>query len=435
MRTIILFLFLLSVKLSAQNLTYSSVDSSSYALIVNNQFDDLKKLGKEALKQDIDFYLLRLRLGIAFYNEQNYEMALMHFEKAFKMFPTDDLLIEYLYYSYLFTNRTYEAKAFFEKMSEKHKKNINTSTLKNNIFILTAGNISNTNYADNGSKNITGSENIYAETTYNKNINFATLMINHKLVNKYEIMYAANIFNTTSIGRVQTTDENKTSEYSNYHSQFNIGLRKHFKRFNISMFGAFFTQKLSILTSNFDLNTFTYNYFTLENNFSNFSIGTQINKRFKFINPSISIAYSNFLNSNQIQTELSVVAYPKGNLDLYSVTSLNNYFSKDLSKLLFRQKIGLKLSKHLWTETECSIGNHHYFVTNQAMQTYNSFDPMKLSVGLNLIFVFRNIQISPSYKYQIKEGAIMRFINSNETQTSNFKYNNNLIYTSLIWNF
>jgi len=435
MRTIILFLFLLSVKLSAQNLTYSSVDSSSYALAVNNQFDELKKLGKEALKQDIDFYLLRLRLGIAYYNEQNYEMAITHFERAFKMFPNDDLLNEYLYYSYVFTNRTYEAKVFFDKMSEKLKENINTSILKNHTFVFTLGNISNSNYSDNGSKNITGSENIYAETTYNENINFATLMLNHKLSENYEIMYAANIFNTSSTGRVQTTDENKTSEYSNYHSQFNFGLRKHFKRFNISMFGAFFTQKSAILTSNFDFNTFTYNYFTLENNFSNFSIGTQINKRFKFVNPSFSIAYSNFLNSKQLQTELNIVAYPKGNLNFYTISSINNYFSKDINKLLLRQKIGFKISKNIWSEADCSIGNHHYFVTNQAFQTYNSFDPMTLSAGLNLIFVFRNIQISPSYKYQIKEGTIMRFKDLNETQTSNFKYNNNLIYTSLIWNF
>lgn len=435
MRIVILALFLMSIKLSAQNLTYSFVDSSSFELIVNNKFDELKILGKQALKQDIDFYLLRLRLGMVYYKEENYEKALIHFEKAYKMFPNDDLLNEYLYYSYVFTNRTYEAKDIYKKMNDKLKENINTSILKNHTFAMTIGNISNSNYSDNGSKNITGSENIYAESTYNENINFATLMLNHKLVKNYEISYAANLFNTSSVGRVQNTFENKTMDYSNYHTQFNIGLRKHFKKFNFSIFGAFFSQKSDILTSNFDLNTLTYNYFTLENNFNNFSIGTQINKRYQFINPSFSIAYSNFINSRQLQTEFNVVTYPKGNLNFYTISSINNYFSKDLNKLLIRQKIGVKLIKNIWTEADCSIGNHHYFVTNQALQTYNSFDPMKFSVGLNFIFVFKNIQFSPSYKYQIKEGSTMKFINLNETQTSNFKYNNNLIYTSLIWNF
>ena len=89
--------------------TTTSVDKVTYELWLEQDWDALIETGNRALDNGFDFYYLRYRLGIAYYQKQNYHRAGEHFQKAFEMNDGDDLLKEYLYYSYLLAGRKYEA--------------------------------------------------------------------------------------------------------------------------------------------------------------------------------------------------------------------------------------------------------------------------------------------------------------------------------------
>ena len=111
-KAFILFLGILCLVGSANSqtpLSYPMVDAQTYALWQKGEWRSIISLGKQALKNDIDFYYLRVRMGIAYYERKNYHMAIHHFEKAYAISQQEAYLKEYLYYSYLFAGRDFEA--------------------------------------------------------------------------------------------------------------------------------------------------------------------------------------------------------------------------------------------------------------------------------------------------------------------------------------
>jgi hypothetical protein len=110
-KTIIVILALyLGYQANGQALmTSAEVEKKTKELTVNKNWDELIALGRQALQQDIDYFYLRLRLGIAFYEKKQYRAATTHFEKALAFNSSDELAQEYLYYSLIFSERFDEA--------------------------------------------------------------------------------------------------------------------------------------------------------------------------------------------------------------------------------------------------------------------------------------------------------------------------------------
>ncbi len=103
--------------------SFTEVDSGTYQLYVEKNWVELIRTGRAALKQDIDYYYLRMRIGIAYYEKKNYKSAQSHFRKALEFSEGDPLALEYLYYSYLFVRQTQQAalvyKGFTDSLKEK----------------------------------------------------------------------------------------------------------------------------------------------------------------------------------------------------------------------------------------------------------------------------------------------------------------------------
>ena len=78
---VIFFLFCLPFAADAGN-DFKSVDETTFRLYEEKKWDSLIVVGKQALKDDIDYYFLRMRLGIAFYSIKLYNLAIEHFQKA-----------------------------------------------------------------------------------------------------------------------------------------------------------------------------------------------------------------------------------------------------------------------------------------------------------------------------------------------------------------
>ncbi len=93
MRTIVIMIFIgvLNFSLYGQQKIWkeSVVDSTTYQLYVKSAFKSLIQQGKEAIRNNVDFYYLRLRLGEAYYYEQQPLVALQHFKKALEFQPSD----------------------------------------------------------------------------------------------------------------------------------------------------------------------------------------------------------------------------------------------------------------------------------------------------------------------------------------------------------
>ncbi len=80
--TLGLMLITFSGAKSQEYMDFNQINGESYRLYSDQKWDSVIFLGKIALKQDMDFYYLRMRMGIARYNQKKYRQASGHFKQA-----------------------------------------------------------------------------------------------------------------------------------------------------------------------------------------------------------------------------------------------------------------------------------------------------------------------------------------------------------------
>lgn len=131
----LLLFFSSSLSLLAQDSTATAnTDAITYDYYVRGEWKALISYGKDALKRHEDFYYLRLRMGIAYYELKSYRPALHQFEKAYAMNPNDELLKEYLYYCYLYTEQFPQALRLANAFSKETAQRTQTAKFKPILF-------------------------------------------------------------------------------------------------------------------------------------------------------------------------------------------------------------------------------------------------------------------------------------------------------------
>jgi len=115
MRNVVLcigiFLWLPVLADGQEGADFNRINNETYRLYLEEQWDSVILLGKEALKKEIDYYYLRMRIGIAYYHQKNYRVAATHFMKALGMNQGDQVALEYLYYARLMAGQGQQASA------------------------------------------------------------------------------------------------------------------------------------------------------------------------------------------------------------------------------------------------------------------------------------------------------------------------------------
>ena len=104
--------------------TFRSVDAKTYHYFLDQKWDSLVAVGKTALKSDIDYYYLRIRLGIAYFNKGKYAKAIQHLQKATKFNSGDSTALEYMYYAYRSYNRPLYQSHIAKQLKESARQRI-----------------------------------------------------------------------------------------------------------------------------------------------------------------------------------------------------------------------------------------------------------------------------------------------------------------------
>ncbi|MCC6370373.1 MAG: hypothetical protein IT236_05145 [Bacteroidia bacterium] len=158
-------------------LNFQQVDKLSYALYEQSNWKELTSFCNTAIKNNYDYYYLRLRAGIAAYELKHYRSAIAHFKKAIEFNSDDVISYEYLYYCYLYCNRPDAARALSSYFSPEFSKHMKTQKLS--VF----SDIS----AEAGTK-LSDSLHLF------KPANFAQLGINHYIGRRLLFAHVFNIY-------------------------------------------------------------------------------------------------------------------------------------------------------------------------------------------------------------------------------------------------
>jgi hypothetical protein len=437
MRTLFLTLvFLFVCKSNAQNLTADQVDALTYDAYLKSDFTTIKEIGTKALHDNIDFYLLRYRLGIAYYNSHNYEKAAIHFEKAYATDATDMALAEYLYYSYLFSNQKASALVLAQKLPKELQDKIGYTTSIFESISLEAGMLKTNNYTAFKDKNIAAPYNNGQGTFYN-DVQFANLtfisQLNPKLRWTNYVSYASNTYHEL----IQTTFPNTTtkdiSDSSSYY-QWNSLLQYTYNKWNIAIgaggyYSGYITYTLAPPFPTPNLIT------TQKTTNSNYSGSITIGRHFQYIEPTIGFSYSNLSETKNYISEAGITYFPFGNLSFYGNTKIAMVSNEFENNTIYSQLIGLKLSKKIWLEGFGASGNHENYLSEGGILSFNTPNKINWYAGSNLNFYFKKVDFSLGYVLQQREGSYSNNLNPNTVQTNQFNYTYNLIKTKITWKF
>lgn len=202
---LVLFVFVNKANMYSQDtLTSGDVEQQSYQLYLDKNWSELIDFANTSISKGFDYYYLRLRLGIAYYENKNYVAALPHFKQALTFNSEDELCLEYIYYCYIYTARYDEARWFSKQLSETLKEKIGILNQQSVALVSIEAGTKITDkktYPSNDPNNVDG--NYFNPPAY------AQLGLCHYIKNRFSLFHAVTYFSQQSF-------VNKVNQYQYY---------------------------------------------------------------------------------------------------------------------------------------------------------------------------------------------------------------------------
>ncbi len=385
-----LFLFILMNGIRAQEtLNTMQVDQQTLAYAASGNWDDLTALGKKALKQGIDFYYLRYRMGVAWYMKKNHHEAVHHFRKAWEQTPGDALLQEYLYFSLVFSGREMEAGYFASGMSiqERNRLGISAGKLIEKIHVLVdVGSTDNQKIVDDfspdplapdGSRYISRSHEVFQIGLLHPVTQGLSIYHAYTHTQKDHFVYALSDGN-------EFLDPNSRSVLNQYYLSGIWRLARDFRLVTALHYIHIALPGQEEMLPGGPGGPTTATLATTQGDLVG-SLGLYRDMRYLTVGLS---AHSSGLNGGrQRQGDLLVVLYPLGKPSLYTASTLS--FQQETAgngdqaeRLVFFQRIGFRLASWLWLEGSLSLGDINNFIRHDGALVYNAMDMIRQQAGM-----------------------------------------------------
>lgn len=172
---VILPFLLLTIHLLAQD-SYQQVDSKSYQLYLDENWEDLAAYGNDASQNGFDYYYLNVRTGRAFFELKDFENAKNYFEKALKNNSASTFAKEYLFWSYYNLEQTNKAQEVFRSLPDSIQKRMDYKSARIIDYVYAEGGIKMANNKETAgdllygrfglNHHLSGRFNVYHEYSY-----------------------------------------------------------------------------------------------------------------------------------------------------------------------------------------------------------------------------------------------------------------------------
>jgi tetratricopeptide (TPR) repeat protein len=353
-------LLLISQSLAAQTTrNFAWYDKYTYELYQQKDWDKVITVGNEALKEGFDYFYLRLRLGIAYYEKAKYRSAIRHFERALKFNNGDPLTVEYLYFAYKFAGRLHDAGLVFSQNKAQAK----SRNIKKPSGFITGI------YSEAGLKLIRPNTPDFSPLKY---FHFG---VEHQLgsrLNLYQgyMRLSQNIYENswyiTASGRWSYTTIKTIPHIQNeYYAKLTIPVLKGWQ-----FVAATHLQAIS--------DSLNYNNEVFMAGFAS---------SFK---PLDLFAYYGWATVNtrfHQQVTVGVTFYPTMNLNLYLQTRYTYHLTGGRGNNVYYGKLGFRTGKNTWFELYSSIGDLRNVQEMNGLYFFNIPDELRNRSGVTSIFL------------------------------------------------
>ena len=370
-------------QLKNETFDFQYIDRKSYQYYLESDWDRLTKLGNNALSIGIDYKNLRKRMGYAYFMQQKYYAAQMHYERALAFDHTDTDVQLYLYYCSKDLGNDKSAGYYVSLMPTDKQTSINIKPFK----IIDAVDFEY-NYKSNDEPT-----NMRSEAT------FYRMGIGTKINNRLNVYLTASQYNQTvniTTPTLQTEFYGAMSWAASAHLNFDAAYHGVNTLVGTEAFlGNLYFGKISGTSSIF--------HYAL-------SASTLSNKMGTF---------------NQVSLNGGFTIPGKAGCRLSS--TMNLLADSTSSRMVFSQSIGAQILKPLWMEGTVTLGNLKNYNDNNAMYLYNTLDATTFRAGVTAFLnVSKNFILVGNYTYDIKE---MKDIITNNISN----YNQHSISGGIIW--
>lgn len=416
-------------------------EKKTYDLYMQKNWSELIRYGKIALKEGYDYYYLRMRLAIAFYERKNYHRALIHFRKATEFSNKDPYLLEYMYFANLFSGREKAALDITRDFTPSMRKKFGTSQIPR-FHIGSLGLQINTSNLQTGPELVSGiiDPALNGYQIFSNYLFRAHLGFNHLVSKRFSLLYQYGFML-----------ENRFMFYQKdllayYISGQNLFQHQLYLRSNLYL-GKGFNLNAAIhylpgsIPAYYTSSRPSYSNYVPSYRYNDFTGHLSVFKDFSYLSFGLSTSYSYLNFRNFLQEGISVSMYPLGNLNLY--LTLGYHVQQELLKngvihngRFTNFKFGFKFIYPVWLEVSGSFGDLHYTVSQLGWQVMNGPNPISQQIGGSILIPLKseNVLFSLNYSYI---NTTSNFILSDQGLTSinSINYNIHSIYGGLSWKF
>jgi len=456
----------------AQSDDYKSVDSLTTDSYFRKDWSTLNKTGKLALQSGIDYYYLRMRLGIASYEQRNYAIAEKHFRKALLFNQYDVNAQSYLAGSLLESFRLTEAGHVFNRSTPTAKqfipirKGFRLSAIHSDFGMITRnGNRALQFKTLAGESAVYGQQRVYGGSRIFDAGAFLQLrpnlmyyigyqLIDTKVTDRFAYIEtfmkrdSTAVFDWGSAHYYEVDTLQKTIDFEHLINQKSVYMQAQWSpssRLSLTAGG----QLIRIRQTNTYAEQSTYQaidtayYITATDSVAMFTLdlnrmvfqqdttthldwATSIKANYTF-GKLEALAGFNFssLNGNKIkQYTLGFCYLPFGNKDLYNQTEVIALDNSSTTNIILKEIVGIKLLSPVWFEIRLLMGNIDRYSDQGAYIVYNSPELVHLRIEPTIfVIVSKHLWLQLSYKYQKAESFYYSAI-PNLTQLSENSINN-----------
>ncbi|HQM70638.1 MAG TPA: hypothetical protein PK521_15125 [Bacteroidales bacterium] len=427
---------------SQMTMSFRQADSLTYALYNQKDWDQLVNKGKEAIKAGHDYYYMRMRLGIAYYEQHNYAQAVNHFTKALGFNAGDNVALEYLFYSYYFSGRYFQAWTIVQEMNPADRERIlKESRIKKNSLTIESF------YLKAGTEDITS----------DPAINFANNEGGSQVVTKYFINNAVYLSHLT--GKRTSYYHSFTNLIKHNHLHYFDGFlradledqrviqNQYYGRFNFfTSSGWIFSPSFHILSAGYPLLAISYsgmNYstYTYDSRTNGFAGGFAITRTGGYASFSAEAVYSNLNKSKELQGTFGLTFYPSGNRNLYlggSITAGSNPGADSTKLRLVTGFIaGFSIKNHVWFEFSGAVGKMKNHTEQNGLIVYNGIDypAGKYNGRIIVPFYKAGITLFAGAGIGTYSSEFLPFDGYNNYDPNKLDFKNYSVTAGLSWNF